>query len=468
MKNGKREQFKRLLNFLAAFLIIVIFGCAFSYVWNVRYNTMMRERFYYYGNVLMVAVYVFMYMLCTNSFSGFKLGFYKTANLFGSQVLGILMTNFVTFVEISLVSHGRLSVVPILYLTAAQMVFAWLWCFSFTKLFANIYPPRRMLMIYGNKSAKQLIRKMSSRVDKYIIDEILSCDEDIDLIKSKILEHEAIIINDIPGDMKNQLMKFTFQHNVRTYINPKLSDILVRGAADCNLFDTPLLLCRNDGLTFDRRLIKRMMDIILSVLLLILVSPFMAVIALAIKLYDGGPVLYSQDRLTIDGKIFKVHKFRSMIVDAEKHGAQLADKHDDRITPIGAFLRKVRLDELPQLFNIIKGDMSIVGPRPERPELAAKYEKEMPEFKFRLKVKAGLTGYAQVIGKYNTTPYDKLKLDLMYIEHQSLRLDLKIIFMTVKILFIPESTEGVDGDVITTKREKHDTHSREELENIIK
>ena len=185
----------------------------------------------------------------------------------------------------------------------------------------------------------------------------------------------------------------------------------------------------------------------LSALGCIVTSPIMLITALCIKLYDGGPVFYTQDRLTRDGKVFKVYKFRSMKTDAEKDGvARLAGEHDDRITPVGRVIRKVRIDELPQLLNILNGDMSIVGPRPERPELASENEKIMPEFRYRLKVKAGLTGYAQVLGKYNTTPYDKLRLDLMYIEQYSLLLDIKLILMTIKILFIPESTEGVKDD----------------------
>ena len=148
--------------------------------------------------------------------------------------------------------------------------------------------------------------------------------------------------------------------------------------------------------------------------------------------------------------MFKVYKFRSMRTDAESDGvARLAGENDDRITPVGKVIRKVRIDELPQILNVLKGDMSIVGPRPERPELAAENEKIMPEFSYRLKVKAGLTGYAQVLGKYNTTPYDKLRLDLMYIEQYSFLLDLKLILMTIKILFVPESTEGVKEDKLS-------------------
>ena len=214
-----------------------------------------------------------------------------------------------------------------------------------------------------------------------------------------------------------------------------------------------MLLLRNRGLSIENRFAKRTIDLILSLLAIIVTSPIMIIVALLIKMYDGGPALFKQKRLTIDGKIFDVYKFRSMIVDAEKDGvARLASKNDNRITPIGKFIRKVRLDELPQLLNILKGDMSIVGPRPERPEIAEEYGKVMPEFSYRLKVKAGLTGYAQILGKYNTTPKDKLLLDLMYIEKYSLFLDFKLMLMTIKILFMSESTEGVDeGNILPEK-----------------
>ena len=189
---------------------------------------------------------------------------------------------------------------------------------------------------------------------------------------------------------------------------------------------------------------KRVMDILISGIGIIITSPIMLIIATAVKAYDRGPVFYFQDRLTLGGKPFKICKFRSMCVDSEKNGARLASKHDSRITPVGHVLRNLHLDELPQLFNVFKGDMSLVGPRPERESIMLEYEKELPEFYYRLKVKAGLTGYAQVYGKYNTTPYDKLKLDLFYIENYSFLLDIKLIFMTVKIFFQKEVSEGVD------------------------
>ena len=261
-----------------------------------------------------------------------------------------------------------------------------------------------------------------------------------------VMNYEAVVLADLPAEARNQIMKYCFEKGVRTYVTPKISDILFRGADDIHLFDTPLLLSRNQGLTLGQRFIKRIFDIVVSLAGIVLASPFMLIIAIAIKLYDRGPVLYKQERLTIDNKPFWIYKFRSMKIESEQQGARLAAKDDDRITPVGRIIRNIHFDELPQLFNILKGDMSMVGPRPERREIADKYTEIVPEFPFRLKVKAGLTGYAQVYGKYNTTPYDKLKLDITYIENYSFLLDLKIMFLTFKILFQKENTEGVDSE----------------------
>ena len=236
---------------------------------------------------------------------------------------------------------------------------------------------------------------------------------------------------------------------------PKISDVLVKGATQLHLFDTPIYLTREYALKIEQRIAKRAIDLVCSLILLVIASPFMLLTAAAIKLYDGGPVLYKQIRCTIGQREFYIMKFRSMRVDAEKDGvARLASKNDSRITPIGRFIRAVRIDELPQLLNILRGDMSFIGPRPERPEIIAQYLEDMPEFAFRMKVKAGLAGYAQVYGKYNTTPYDKLKLDLTYIEQYSVWLDLKLMLLTLKILIKPESTEGVDSTQVTAARKK--------------
>ena len=248
----------------------------------------------------------------------------------------------------------------------------------------------------------------------------------------------------IEEQKRNMLIKYCYERSIRIYVAPEITDILLRGADKLHSFDTPFLLLRNYGLSFEQRVIKRAMDVLISGFLLIIASPFMLLTALAIRMEDHGPALFKQERVTMDGRKFFIYKFRSMIVDAEKNGAQFSTKNDSRITKVGGFIRATRLDELPQLLNILKGDMSIVGPRPERQQYIEEFCQETPEFIYRLKVKAGLTGYAQIYGKYNTTPLDKLKLDLMYIETYSVFLDIRLIFLTLKIMFTKESTEGVE------------------------
>ena len=322
-------------------------------------------------------------------------------------------------------------------------------------IYARLYPPHEMLLIYGDISPKALIRKLQSRGDKYRVKETVHLKEGVDKILGMITGYESIIIGDIPSHERNLFLKYCFEKNIRCYSVPKISDIMIISASEIDLFDTPLLLSRNQGMTFGQSFCKRAMDIVIALAGCILASPVMLLIAAAIKLYDGGPALYSQERITKDGRPFQIYKCRSMIVESEKRGARLASAHDDRITPVGRVIRRLHVDELPQLFNVLAGDMSFVGPRPEREEITREYEQSIPQFRFRLKMKAGLTGYAQVYGQYNTVPYDKLKLDLTYIENYSFWLDIKLILLTVKILFQKEKSEGVaDSQKTALKKEK--------------
>ena len=252
------------------------------------------------------------------------------------------------------------------------------------------------------------------------------------------------------------------------FVIPRIGDVIMSGARHMHMFHLPMLTVSRYMANPEYLLAKRIIDIIVSAFGLIVLSPILLVTAIAIKATDHGPVFYKQVRLTKNGREFNIFKFRSMRVDAEKDGvARLStgDK-DDRITPVGRIIRACRIDELPQLINLLKGDLSIVGPRPERPEIAAQYCEEMPEFNLRLQAKAGLTGYAQVYGKYNTTPYDKLVMDLMYIAHPSIIVDFKIMFATVKILFLPESTEGVvEGQATTVAENEVATAAEKKAEN---
>ncbi|WP_345891628.1 sugar transferase [Ruminococcus sp. OA3] len=332
-------------------------------------------------------------------------------------------------------------------MTVVDILIAVVFIQVFHMLYYKAFPPRKMLLVYEERPPQPLMRKMYERRDKYNICEHVNIQGSMEEVEKLILKYDGVILCDIHAKSRNHLLKYCYQRGIRVYTTPKISDIILKNSEILHLFDTPLFLSRNQGLSFEQRLLKRAMDFAVSLVLLVVASPFMLLTAIAVKLYDRGPALFKQERVTVNGKKFHVYKFRSMIVDAEKNGvAVLATKNDSRITPIGKFIRATRLDELPQLFNILKGDMSLVGPRPERPEIIKKYETAIPEFSYRLKVKAGLTGYAQVYGKYNTTAYDKLKLDLMYIENYSLLLDLKLIFMTVKVMFMKESTEGLSKE----------------------
>jgi exopolysaccharide biosynthesis polyprenyl glycosylphosphotransferase len=373
----------------------------------------------------------------------------RVSDIILSQILAVILAMVVAYLEICLVANDYLSVKPLVLMTLAEIVFIVPWVIIVRKGYQYLYPPRQMLVVYGDYSPDDLIDKINTRRDKYNICASVSYRVGYTELYPLIKKYNAVVLCDLPAEARNQIMKYCYQESVRTYVTPKISDILFRGADDIHLFDTPLLLSRNQGLTIVDLFIKRAMDIVISLIGIVIGSPFMLLIALSIKLYDGGPVLYKQERLTKDAKPFMIYKFRSMSMDSEKKGARLAAKGDDRVTPVGRVIRAIHFDELPQLFNILKGEMSVIGPRPEREEIADQYTEEIPEFVLRLKVKAGLTGYAQVYGKYNTTPYDKLKLDLTYIENYSVWMDIKILFLTFKILFVRENTEGVDENQTT-------------------
>jgi exopolysaccharide biosynthesis polyprenyl glycosylphosphotransferase len=296
-------------------------------------------------------------------------------------------------------------------------------------------------MVYGNKESVGLKLKMDSREDSYNIRKLISVDEGFDAIFKELENYDGLVISDVSAEQRNDLLKHCYMNDITTYITPKISDVIIGGGEDIHQFDTPLVRINTMGLSVEQRFIKRFFDIVLCVIAAVVFSPLMLIIAAAIKLEDHGPVFYKQARVTRDGKVFDILKFRSMVEDAEQRPAT---DDDDRITKVGHVIRATRVDELPQLFNIIKGDMSIVGPRPERIEHVKAYTEAIPEFEFRSKVKGGLTGFAQIYGKYNTSAYDKIKLDLMYIENYAFLLDVKLVLMTIRILFKKESTEGFD------------------------
>lgn len=426
---------------MSAAMLIITYGM----VWINYYNKVILAPFYRKGNWMMIFIYGVLLIFFMKMYGGFKVGFLKKGNLIYSQILAVVFTNTITYFQIAVQDKKFTTPLPLILLLIADAVLISCWTVFFQWFYCKIFPPRKMLLISGEHSDYHLMEKMNAREDKYEICKIISYRVGMEKLIKEMAKYDGVIVGDMPSHERNLIIKYCFGEHIRTYSVPKISDILLRSSVDLNLFDSPLLLSRNNpGLSIEQEFVKRIVDIVGSLIAIVVSVPFFLIIGLCIKLTDKGPVFYKQVRLTRDGREFEIYKFRTMVQDAEQDGIpRLAAEGDDRILPVGRLLRATRLDELPQIYNILKGEMSIVGPRPERPEFAEELTKEIPEFPYRLQVKAGLTGYAQVYGKYNTTAYDKLKLDLTYIRNYSLLLDLKLIIMTPKIMLLKESTEGV-------------------------
>ncbi|WP_273394178.1 exopolysaccharide biosynthesis polyprenyl glycosylphosphotransferase [Clostridium sp. AF02-29] len=438
------EPFKRLFRIGSAAILMGVITGIYGCVWNGYFNKLIEFPFWRRGNWLMIALYAGLLFFFLMTYGGFRIGYLKKGNLLCSQILSIGLLNVITYIQISLLDKKFHDPKILTAMTLVQLLTAIVWTILFQRLYRFLFPPRKMLLVCGDRPAFHLMEKINSREDKYYLAKAIHIRAGMDAIIREAQEFDALIIGDIPAKDRNALLKKCFERDIRTYTVPKLSDILIRTSEELDIFDSPLLLSRNEDISGMQRFWKRALDVVCSGAGLVVLSPFFLLVALSIYLTDRGPVFYKQTRLTEGGKEFQICKFRTMIQNAEeKSGARLASENDDRILPIGHFLRRTRLDELPQLLNIWKGEMSLVGPRPERPELAAEIEREIPEFCYRLKMKAGLTGYAQIYGKYNTVPYDKLKLDLTYIRNYSFWLDLKLLLMTPKIMMLKESTEGV-------------------------
>ena len=446
---------KSLLRFAEGFLEIIILTVLYYFVFRNGYDERLFPEYARYGKYVLCGIYALLTMVLFFGMDGYKFGYLRNGDVLVSQILSLVISNFITYWQLCLIANGVITPTPMLLLTLAGVGVSLVCTFIYSAIYHRLYVPKEMAMIIGRDAAVELKFKMETRPDKYHIAKLISAEEDLASIYEQIVKYDAVIINDVPAAVRNDILKFCYRNRIRTYLAPKVTDIIVRGAESINLFDTPLLLIKGTGLTSVQRLIKRIMDLVICTLVALVASPVMLIIALAIKIEDGGTVLYKQTRMSLDGKVFDILKFRSMIMDAEKDGKSIpATGGDPRITKVGRIIRATRLDELPQVFNILKGDMSIVGPRPERLEHVVEYTRQIPEFDFRAKVKGGLTGYAQIYGKYNTSPYDKLRLDMMYIENYSLMLDIKLILLTLRIMFSKESTEGFEQTAILEQQSK--------------
>lgn len=424
--------------------------------WFWYYADRIVIPYYQKGNWAIIALFAVLYIAFARIYDAFTISQYRISEMVYSQGLAALVSDALLFVVIWLLSRHFPNPLPGLAALTTQVLFSAVWSAVAHKWYYATFPPKRSAIVFGRRyGIEKLIREygLEKKFDILLKVSAESCVRDLSVLN----EMDTVFIGGVSSHDRNIILKHCVAEDITVYVLPRIGDIIMSGSQKMHMFHLPVLRVDRKELHPEQALAKRLFDILVSSLILLVASPIMIITAIIIKATDGGPVFYKQQRLTKDGKVFNVLKFRSMRVDAEKDGvARLSTgAKDDRITPVGHVIRKVRIDELPQLLNILGGSMSLVGPRPERPEIAQQYEKELPEFKLRLQVKAGLTGYAQVYGKYNTTPYDKLQMDLMYIANPSFLEDLRILFATVKILFLPESTDGVaDGQTTASGAEQ--------------
>ena len=389
------------------------------------------------------------------------LGRARVSELVMSQILANLVCNVVIYLGTALYAHDLFNPLPLIVVLLLQCLLGVFWSLLANYVYFQCHRPPNTAVIYKNEQMLNKLYETPYFQSKYnVCKTIENPEDDIQQLREQIKDCNVVFTIGIPATLTNGIAKLCLEMGVKGYFMPHLGHIIMAGATHKAGFSVPILRVERAGGHSEYRALKRLFDACAAFVGIILTSPIMLLTAIAIWLEDHGPVFYRQVRLTKNGKEFKIIKFRSMTVNAEQDGvARLAGENDSRITKVGRFIRACRIDELPQLFNILKGDMSIVGPRPERPEIAKQYEETLPEFSLRLQVKAGLTGTAQVYGRYNTEPYNKLQMDLMYINEMSFLKDLQLILATVKILFVKESTQGIgEGQKTALSDSKEKVH----------
>jgi len=424
---------------------LLLMTTPFVYAWYTFYADQLWVTFFKRGHWLILLLYVMLYFTIGRIYDAFKMSYNSKGEMVYSQILSLFEVNVIMYIVAWLLIRHAPAVVPVLGVFVIQIIFAIVWSFLSQEWYFRTFPANKTVVVWDMRQGISSLIDEYNLTKKYKVVATVSAEECISDL-SILDDADTVFLVGVHSHDRNIIAKYCLMHDVKAFLIPRVGDLIITGARRTHMFHLLMLKVERYNMTYEYLIAKRIGDIILSLIAIVLFSPIIIITALCIKLEDRGPVIYKQIRLTKDGKEFPIYKFRSMRTDAEKDGvARLSTgDNDDRITKVGHVIRKVRIDELPQLFNILKGDLTIVGPRAERPELASEYEKELPEFALRLQVKAGLTGYAQVYGKYNTTPYDKLLMDLMYIANASIFEDLRIIFATVKILFMPESTEGIE------------------------
>ena len=441
----RKNHFSRISSASIVLLQLVMFG----FIWISYYNLFAFRTHRLTGGLVSLLLYYAIYSRLVRIYRADKVAQYSIGETVFSQLLAFGITDLVFYVECCFIARGYVSVLPGFLTVVVQFFVTCLWAVMAKRYYLAHITPQETVVIYGDMSVKGFLRKIEEKPwNLFDIHKKVSAGEGMEALKAAIDCSETVILYQIDYSLREELMYYCINQRKVFYVTPTITDIVASGFENRHFIDSPLMKYNCYQESLGMAFFKRCMDIGVSLFGLIITLPITLVTMLAIKLEDGGAVFFRQERYTKDWKRFHIIKFRSMVMDAEKDGAQLCRVGDSRITRVGAVIRRFRIDEIPQLLNVLAGDMTLVGPRPERVENVEKYTEELPQFAYRLQVKSGLTGYAQLYGKYNTSAYDKLRLDLIYIENRSLILDLKLIMLTLKILFIPESTEGFSEESV--------------------
>ena len=422
---------------------IVLLMIPFLICWTLYYEPRITTVGSKQVSVLIMIIFFLICYYFGQRLDCFRVSILQIRDVIFGEVLATMITDIIMYILIWMLSIHLPNLIPGLITWGGQCVIGVIWAYVMHQSYFSTHPPLRTIVIYDERMGMENLIHTYGLEKRFNIKTVYPVESIMD--KLEVMEEfDAAFLCGIHSRERNIILKHCINHKIKLFMIPRIADVMMRGSEQIHMLHLPILKTQRYKPSIEYQIIKRTMDIVVSGIATIVLSPLFLITAIAVK-SDGGPAFYKQKRLTKDGKVFEILKFRSMRVDAEKYsGAVLsAGENDPRITKVGRIIRACRLDELPQLLNILKGDMSLVGPRPERPELQKEIEKEVPEFGLRLQAKAGLTGYAQVYGKYNTTFYDKLLMDLMYISKPSILEDLTIMLATVKILTSKESTEGV-------------------------
>lgn len=437
---------------LLAIKLIMFLICAgvFFFIYGQKYPFLLIPT---RTSIVTLGVFAIMYMAMTVIYGGFDIGKRKSKPIIYSLILSVFFTDivahfFMCIMNVTVIHDGKFVYEYPLRLLATyiiQVVLIVLMSYTCNDLYFSFKKPQNCIVIARQgENTDGIISKIGRYKKQYNITEVVFTDQSE--IFKKIDESDAVFFYNLSVSERDAYVEYCYHCKKDIYYSVELSDIVALSGNRIYFDDKSMVYAPVNRMTFEQRVIKRLMDLAIAGLGLLITSPIFLITALCIKAEDKGPVFYKQKRATYAGRSFDVLKFRSMKTeDGSIHRS--VTKNDDRITKVGRFIRKFRIDELPQLINVLKSDMSIVGPRPEMLENVQKYTAELPEFEYRHRAKAGLTGMAQIYGKYNTSPKDKLILDMTYINQYSVWLDIKLIFRTLLVLLTPDqSTEAFEDN----------------------